>query len=57
MSSVDVKPTNRKSGGKPDAPNEPFKRALVSCARAMARHPDLDLNARFASGLRRFGAV
>ncbi len=44
MSSVDVKPaSNRKPGGKPDAPNEPFKRALVSCARAMARHPELEV--------------
>ena len=44
MSSVDVKPTsNRKPGGKPNAPNEPFKRALVSCTRALARHPDLEI--------------
>jgi cobaltochelatase CobT len=44
MSSVDVKPaSNRKPGGKPDAPNEPFKRALVSCSRAMARHPELEV--------------
>ena len=44
MSSVDVKPTNRKSGAKPDAPNEPFKRALASCTRAMARQPDLEIS-------------
>src|SRR5271157_5655957 len=44
MSSVDVKPTgNRKSATKADAPNEPFKRALVSCTRAMARHPELEV--------------
>jgi len=40
MSSVDVKPTsNRKPANKADAPNEPFKRALVSCTRAMAGAP------------------
>jgi cobaltochelatase CobT len=45
MSSVDVKPTsNRKPGAKPDAPNEPFKRALVSCTRALARHPELEVS-------------
>ena len=44
MSTVDVKPTsNRKPGAKADAPNEPFKRALVSCTRAMARHPELEI--------------
>jgi len=44
MSSVDVKPTsNRKPANKADAPNEPFKRALVSCTRAMARHPELEV--------------
>ncbi len=44
MSSVDVKPTsNRKPGGKADAPNEPFKRALVSCTRALARRPELEV--------------
>ncbi len=44
MSSVDVKPTsNRKPATKADAPNEPFKRALVSCTRAMARHPELEV--------------
>ena len=44
MSSVDVKPTNRKPGAKPDAPNEPFKRALASCTRAMAKHPELEIS-------------
>ncbi len=44
MSSVDVKPTsNRKPASKADAPNEPFKRAVVSCTRAMARHPELEV--------------
>ena len=44
MSSVDVKPTNnRKPAGKADAPNEPFKRALASCTRALARHPELEI--------------
>src|SRR5271169_2311861 len=44
MSSVDVKPTsNRKPGTRTDAPNEPFKRALVSCTRAMARRPELEV--------------
>ena len=44
MSSVDVKPTsNRKPGGKVEAANEPFKRALASCTRALARHPELEI--------------
>jgi cobaltochelatase CobT len=44
MSTVDVKPTsNRKPGTKADAPNEPFKRALASCTRALARHPELEI--------------
>src|SRR6516225_1336146 len=44
MSSVDVKATsNRKPAGKADAPNEPFKRALASCVRALARHPELEV--------------
>src|SRR5271165_1807008 len=44
MSSVDVKPTsNRKPGAKVDAPNEPFKRSLASCTRALARHPELEI--------------
>ena len=43
MSSVDVKPTNRKPAGKAETPNEPFKRALASCTRALARQPDLEI--------------
>ena len=43
MSTVDVKPTNRKPGAKADAPNEPFKRALASCTRALARQPELEI--------------
>ncbi len=44
MSSVDVKPTNnRKAGAKAGARNEPFKRALASCTRALARHPELEV--------------
>src|ERR1700733_7010750 len=43
MSTVDVKPTNRKPAGKADAPNEPFKQALASCTRALARRPDLEI--------------
>jgi cobalamin biosynthesis protein CobT len=43
MSTVDVKPTNRKPAAKADAPNEPFKRALASCTRALARHPELEI--------------
>ena len=43
MSSVDVKPTNRKPAGKAEMPNEPFKRALASCTRALARQPDLEI--------------
>ena len=44
MSSVDVRPaSNRKPAAKADQPNEPFKRALVSCTRAMARHPELEV--------------
>ena len=43
MSTVDVKPTNRKPGAKPEAVNEPFKRALASCTRAMSRHPELEI--------------
>ena len=45
MSSVDVKPTsNRKPAGKVDAANEPFKRALASCTRALARQPELEIS-------------
>ncbi|MBV9290780.1 MAG: cobaltochelatase subunit CobT [Hyphomicrobiales bacterium] len=43
MSPVDVKPTNRKPGQKADAPNEPFKRALASCTRALARRRELEV--------------
>ena len=43
MSSVGVKPTNRKPGGKADSRSEPFKRALASCTRALARHPELEI--------------
>jgi cobaltochelatase CobT len=44
MSTVDVKPaSNRKPSSKAEAPNEPFKRALASCTRAMARHPELEV--------------
>jgi cobaltochelatase CobT len=43
MATVDVKPSNRKPAGKAEAPNEPFKRAVASCTRAMARHPELEI--------------
>ena len=44
MATVDVKPSsNRRPAGKAEAPNEPFKRALASCTRAMARHPELEI--------------
>jgi cobaltochelatase CobT len=44
MPTVDVKnPSNRRPGQKPDAANEPFKRALTACARAMSRHPELEV--------------
>ena len=44
MATVDVKsPSNRKPAAKGDAPSEPFKRALASCTRAMARRPDLEV--------------
>ena len=43
MSTLDVKPSNRKPGAKPEAANEPFKRALASATRAMARRPDLEI--------------
>jgi cobaltochelatase CobT len=45
MATVDVKPTsNRKPGSKPEAANEPFKRALASCTRAMSRRPELEIS-------------
>src|SRR5271167_4523478 len=43
MPTIDVKPTNRKPGAKPEAANEPFKRALASCTRAMSRRPELEI--------------
>src|SRR5579871_3865191 len=44
MSTADVKPTsNRKPGPKAGAPAEPFKRALASCTRALARRPELEI--------------
>lgn len=44
MAAVDVKPTNRKPGAKPEAANEPFRQAIVSCTRALARHPELEVS-------------
>ena len=45
MPPVDVKlPSNRKPAAKAEAPNEPFKRALASCTRAMARRPELEIS-------------
>jgi cobaltochelatase CobT len=44
MPPIDVKPTNRKPPGKNEAANEPFKRAIASCARAMSRHPELEIS-------------
>ncbi|MGA2045000.1 MAG: cobaltochelatase subunit CobT [Roseiarcus sp.] len=45
MPPVDVKlPSNRKPAGKAEAPNEPFKRALASCTRALSRHPELEIS-------------
>src|SRR5471032_2056117 len=45
MPPIDVKiPTNRKAAGKADAPNEPFKRVIASCTRAMSRHPELEIS-------------
>ena len=35
--------SNRKPAGKAEAPNEPFKQALASCARALARQPELEI--------------
>jgi cobaltochelatase CobT len=43
MATVDVKPSNRKPPGKAEAPSEPFKRALASCTRAMARRRELEI--------------
>ena len=36
-------PTNRKPGTPPEAPQEPFKRAVASCMRAMSRTPTLEV--------------
>lgn len=35
--------SNRTTSGKPEAPAEPFKRAVSSCMRAVARKPDLEV--------------
>jgi cobaltochelatase CobT len=43
MPPVDVKPSNRKPASKTDAANEPFKRAVASCTRALARRPELEV--------------
>ena len=44
MATIDLKPGgNRKPLSKADAANEPLKRAVASCARAMARRPDLEV--------------
>ncbi len=43
MSTVDVKPTNWKPAGKAETANEPFKQALASCTRALARQPGLEV--------------
>src|ERR1700761_7264569 len=44
MTTVDVKPTsNRKPAGKVETANEPFKQALASCTRALARQPGLEI--------------
>ncbi len=36
--------SNHKPPGKVDAPQEPFKRAVASCMRALARSPDLEVS-------------
>ena len=43
MSTVDVKPTNRKPGATPSRGPEAFKIALSAATRAMARRPDLEV--------------
>jgi cobaltochelatase CobT len=44
MSTADVKPgNNRRPAGKAEAANEPFKQALASCTRALARQPELEI--------------
>ena len=37
-------PSNRKSSSPSEAPQEPFKRAVASCMRAMARTPELEVS-------------
>ena len=41
--SVMSTPSNRKPAGKTEAPQEPFKRAVANCMRAMARVPELEV--------------
>ena len=36
-------PSNRKPAGKTEAPQEPFKRAVAKCMRAMERVPELEV--------------
>ena len=36
--------TNHKPPGKPEAPQEPFKRAVAGCMRALAKAPDLEVS-------------
>ena len=36
-------PSNRKAGQPAEAPQEPFKRAVAACMRAMARSPELEV--------------
>src|ERR1700759_418017 len=44
MTTVDVKPTsNRKPANKVETANEPFKQAIASCTRALARQPELEI--------------
>jgi len=43
MTTLDVKPSNRKPSAKGESPSEPFKRAIASCTRAMSRHPELEI--------------
>ena len=35
--------TNRKPASKSESPQEPFRRAVASCMRAISRHPELDV--------------
>jgi cobaltochelatase CobT len=44
MPPLDIKLSNKiRPAGKAEAANEPFKRAIASCTRAMSRHPDLEI--------------